>query len=206
LQYVQGFADFHGERVRVTPEVLIPRPETELLLEAILPLIDSAQGEALGDVGTGSGILARNLARAHPALTIHAIDLSPTALEVAKGNLAGLSNVTFHQGHLLEPVAGISFQLLVANLPYIPRSVLPTLTREVRQEPSLALDGGEDGLDLIRELILSSRGRTRYLGLEIGHDQSEAVKSLLSQQGYEVSQIVKDFCQVERIIVGNYRG
>lgn len=205
LQYVQGFAEFRGARFKVTPHVLIPRPETELLYEALVTLIPEEPG-TLVDVGTGSGILALTLARDFPKHSIVAIDRSPEALAIAQENAEKLSNVTFLTGHLLTPWSGEKAQMIVANLPYLPTDLIPKLAPEVQREPHAALDGGADGLDLIRELITTSIGRTQHLALEIGEAQAEIVKTLLQASGYEVTRSVPDLRQIERIIIGTYRG
>jgi len=213
LQYVQGFAEFAGARFTVTPDVLIPRPETELLLERIIALLgptpDPTAG-AIADIGTGSGILAVSLARKFPTLPVHAVDLSPAALAVARRNGEGLANLTFHEGNLLAPLAGIPLQAVVANLPYIPSPAIETLSREVRQEPRLALDGGGDGLDLVRELIAQNAANAAspapLLGLEIGDNQAAAVEELLKAAGYRAVESIKDLRGMVRVLIGNNRG
>jgi len=210
LQYVQGFAEFAGAKFIVTPDVLIPRPETELLLERMIALLgptpDPAHG-ALADLGTGSGILAVTLARKFPALPVHAVDLSPAALAVARSNGEGLANLTFHEGNLLAPLAGIPLQAVAANLPYIPSPAIETLSREVRQEPRLALDGGADGLDLVRELIAQNASSPApLLGLEIGDGQAAAVGELLKAGGYRAVESIKDLRGMARVLIGNNRG
>ena len=206
LQYVQGYAEFNGERFRVTPDVLIPRPETELLLAAILPLLGPSEDGAIADIGTGSGILAKGVARARPDLIVHAVDVSAEALAIAASNFSGLVNIRPVHGHLLGPLDGVSFQMILANLPYVPSSEIASLTREVRHEPGLALDGGDDGLAVIRELIAATPGRTRFLALEIGKGQAGEVKNLLLGHGYDVAQVITDYSEIERIIIGKYRG
>jgi release factor glutamine methyltransferase len=206
IQYVQGFADFSGARFRVSPEVLIPRSETELLLEGAAKWIDPTSTFPVADIGTGSGILAISLARRFPSLTVHAVELSPGALALAQVNGDGLPNLEFFSGSLLAPLPAAAYQMIIANLPYLPTDLIPTLSPEVQREPLLALDGGQDGLDLVRELISSSQGRTSALALEIGEGQAESVKSLLLAANYFVKEVISDLRHVERIIIGTTCG
>jgi release factor glutamine methyltransferase len=205
VEYLLGKTTFAGYRIEVTPDVLIPRPETEILLEEAIKLIDPA-GLPVLDVGTGSGILALSLAKKFPKLEIIAVDISPAALAVARKNADGIGNIRFLNCDLMEtPSLPEKFQLIVANLPYIPTGQIDGLMREVRHEPRLALDGGVDGLDLIRKLITQSAGRTRYVALELGDGQAEATKTLCLGTGYALIRILPDFTERERILVAEYQ-
>jgi release factor glutamine methyltransferase len=205
LEYLLGGTTFAGHRVTVTPDVLIPRPETEILLDEVSKLIDP-EGLPVLDVGTGSGILALSLAKKFPKLEIVATDISPAALAVARKNSARISNIRHVECDLLEE-ASLSprFQMIVANLPYIPTGQLDGLQREVRREPRLALDGGADGLDLVRKLIGQSAGRTRWLALELGDGQAQEAKTLCLSAGYALIQILPDFTERERILLAEYQ-
>jgi release factor glutamine methyltransferase len=206
LEYVLGHTTFAGHRIAVTPDVLIPRPETEILLEEAAKLIDPA-GLPVLDVGTGSGILALSLAKKFPALDIIAVDISPAALTVARGNLAGIPNVNLVESDLLaEASLPPRFQLIVANLPYISASEMPSLMREVQHEPKLALDGGPDGLDVVRRLVTQSSGRTRYLALELGDGQMEAAKTLCQSAGYAILHVLPDMSQRDRVLLVEHHG
>jgi release factor glutamine methyltransferase len=206
LEYVLGHTTFAGHKIGVCPDVLIPRPETEILLEEIIKLIEPA-GLPVLDVGTGSGILALALARKFPALEIVAVDISPAALTQAQGNLAGVANVRLVESDLLaEPSLPPRFQLIVANLPYIPTGDMPTLMREVRFEPKLALDGGPDGLDLIRRLVAQAASRTRYLALEIGDGQAGAAKTLCESAGYAILNLLPDLSKRDRVLLAEHHG
>ena len=155
VEYLLGSTTFAGHRIAVSPDVLIPRPETEILLEEAIRLIDP-EGLPVLDVGTGSGILALSLAKKFPQLDVFAVDLSPAALAMAQKNAEGVGKITFLKSDLMEDGEKFlpkRFQMIVANLPYIPSGQIDGLMREVRHEPRLALDGGKDGLDLIRKLI-----------------------------------------------------
>jgi release factor glutamine methyltransferase len=201
LEYLLGATTFAGHRVEITPDVLIPRPETEILFDEACKKIDPAGGPVI-EVGTGSGILAVSLARRFPGLEVVATDISEPALAVARRNAAGLPHVRFVQSDLLEEKSiPEKAQMIVANLPYIPSGQIGGLMREVRHEPRLALDGGEDGLDLIRRLVARSAGRTRFLALELGDDQAEAAKTLCQNAGYAKFEVLPDFTQRERILL-----
>jgi release factor glutamine methyltransferase len=206
LEYVLGHTTFAGHRISVCPDVLIPRPETEILLEEIIKLIEPA-GLPVLDVGTGSGILALALARKFPALEIIAVDISPAALAQARGNLADAANVRLVQSDLLaEPSLPPRCQLIVANLPYIPSGDMPGLMREVQHEPKLALDGGPDGLDVVRRLVTQSAGRTRYLALEIGDGQGSVAKTLCESAGYAILNLLPDLSKRDRVLLAEHHG
>jgi release factor glutamine methyltransferase len=205
LEYLLGGTTFAGHRLAVTPDVLIPRPETEILLEEAIKLIEP-EGLPVLDVGTGSGILALALAKKFPQLEIVATDISPAALAVARRNADGVGKIRFIESDLMEtPSLPEQFQMIVANLPYIPTGQIDGLMREVRHEPRLALDGGADGLDLIRRLIAQSAGRTRRLALELGDGQAEAAKTLCLRAGYALIKILPDFTDRERILIAEYQ-
>jgi release factor glutamine methyltransferase len=206
LEYVLGHTTFAGHRVEVSPHVLIPRPETEILLEEVMKLVDAA-GLPVIDVGTGSGILALALAKKFSALEIIAVDISPAALAVAKRNLVDASNVRLIESDLLaESSLPPRFQLIVANLPYISSGDIPTLMREVQHEPKLALDGGPDGLDVIRRLVAQSVGRARYLALELGDGQGKAAKTLCESAGYAILNLLPDLSNRDRVLLLEHHG
>ena len=201
LEYVLGVTTFAGRRVRVSPEVLIPRPETEILLTEVIKLIE-VEGLPVIDVGTGSGILACALGKQFPKLEIFALDVSEAALAVARTNAENLGNLRFFVGDLLDVVAlPRQMQLIVANLPYIPTGAIAGLAREVQHEPRSALDGGADGLNLIRRLIIQSAGRTRYLALEFGDDQAGEVETCCRKAGYTLIRVFPDLTGRERILI-----
>lgn len=205
LEYLLGTTTFAGHRVSVTPDVLIPRPETEILLEEAIARIDP-NGLPVLDVGTGSGILPLALAKKFPALEIFAVDRCPKALALAQKNGEGAGKISFLESDLMEnPALPERFQMIVANLPYIPSGDIAGLQREVRHEPRLALDGGADGLDLVRRLITQSAGRTRWLALELGDGQAAEAKTLCLAAGYALIKILPDFTERERILVAEYQ-
>jgi len=206
LEYLLGTTTFAGHRVHVTTDVLIPRPETEILFEAASELIEPG-GLPLLDVGTGSGILALSFARKFPTLEVIGLDISPAALATARRNTEGVGNIRLVASNLLEEESlPPRAQMIVANLPYIPSGQIDTLMREVRREPRLALDGGADGLDLIRRLITESVGRTRFLALEFGDGQAGEAKTLCETAGYALIRILPDLTERDRILVAEYHG
>jgi release factor glutamine methyltransferase len=206
LEYLLGAATFAGHRIAVGPDVLIPRPDTEILLDAAIGLIDP-NGPPVLDVGTGSGILALALAKKFPALEIVAVDVCPKALAQARVNTASASNIRLVESDLLaDATLPGRFQLIVANLPYIPTGQMDGLMREVRREPRLALDGGPDGLDVVRRLIAESAGRTRFLALEIGDGQGDAAKTLCENAGYALIRVLPDLSQRDRVLLAEYHG
>ncbi len=206
LEYLLGMTTFAGHRVQVCPHVLIPRPETEILLHAVIERIQP-EGLPILDVGTGSGILPLALAKKFPQLEVIGVDISPEALNQARKNTEGIGNIRLLESDLMsEKTLPERFQMIVANLPYIPTDDISGLMREVRHEPRLALDGGADGLDLVRRLITQSVGRTRFLALELGDGQAEAAKTLCLAAGYALIQILPDLTERERILVAEHHG
>lgn len=184
LQYLLGVAYFMDLELEVTPAVLIPRPETELLAErAIAALREHPHPIAL-DLCCGSGALAVSMSLEVPGAQVHAADLSPDALAVTAKNAELLgASVTLHQGDLFAAVPEIAFDVIVSNPPYIPSADCLTLQEEVRREPLMALDGGADGLDFYRRIASDAPKFLRPGGvllLEAGFDQAEAVMALLA--------------------------
>jgi len=186
LAYILGMREFYGINVFLTPSVLIPRPETEGLVEHALfmSMMGMESRELIiADVGTGSGAIAINLAIHLPAARIFAVDVADEVLDVAAYNIRshGVGDrVTLGIGDLLDAVPE-PVDLIVANLPYIPSDRIPTLQPEVQQEPVLALDGGQDGLDVLRRLLVQAKNRLRCDGrliFELSPDQVETAMKL----------------------------
>lgn len=210
LQYLVGTTSFCGREFRLTPAVLIPRPETEQLAEHAGQCL-AGLGErpvAVLDFGTGSGCLAISLALRFPHAVVHALDVSVEALEVARDNAAlhGVSErIRFHAGDGLGALPpGLRFQLVVANPPYIPTAEIATLAPEVRDyEPRTALDGGPDGLESVRRLaadtppFLAAEGR---LWLELGDGQAGPARDLFEQAGWQVHDVLPDLAQRPRFL------
>jgi release factor glutamine methyltransferase len=202
LQHLLGTVEFHNLTLRCDARALIPRPETEELCERI---IQAGPARRIVDVGTGSGVIALTLAAAWPEAEVLGVDLSPDALALAQENaaLCGAS-VRFLRSDLLAAVDGF-FDLMVANLPYVPSAEIPGLAREVQHDPRLALDGGPDGLRLIERLAEAAprvlRGR---LALEIGHGQGAAVAALLAARNYQDIRVEADYQGRERFVFAQY--
>lgn len=206
LAYILGKRAFYDREFIVTSDVLIPRPETELLLEQALSFARQHPDLTAVDVATGSGALAVTLAALIPSARVYATDISPAALDVARQNATLHSaKVAFLQGDLLQPlsVQNVSIDLLMANLPYIASKALSRLDVS-RYEPRLALDGGADGLDLIRRLLAQAPGLCNpgaLVLLEIGADQGAAVLTLARQafpQGKP--DVIQDYAGHDRIV------
>ncbi|WP_163777680.1 peptide chain release factor N(5)-glutamine methyltransferase [Myxococcus vastator] len=208
-QYLTGVREFYNRPFKVDARVLIPRPETELLVEAALRLLPKdAPGRAL-DVCTGSGCIAISLAAERPQATVIATDLSPDACALARENAQALGvadRVTVLQGDLFAPVpAGERFQVVVSNPPYIASEEIAGLSAEVRREPKLALDGGPDGLVAVRRVVTGARQWLEpggLLAMEIGEDQGPAVLELLRAAGYADARVEKDLERRERMAFG----
>ncbi|OAB43026.1 peptide chain release factor N(5)-glutamine methyltransferase [Paenibacillus glacialis] len=229
-QYIIGEQEFYGLPFTVTPAVLIPRPETELLVEVVLQQIErlwpgraaastageeSASGCAsadrpivVADIGTGSGAIAVTLASQAPGLCVYASDISPEALRVAERNAARHATaVAFREGNLLAPFAGMTLDIVVSNPPYIPADTIAGLQREVRDfEPRLALDGGDDGLWPYRIMIKQIDllvAPPRIIGFELGMGQAKDVANMLRQAGHwnEII-IVPDLAGIDRHVIG----
>jgi len=208
LQHLLGTVEFHGRVFTTDARALIPRPETEQLMELLLKEPLPSEPTIL-DVGTGSGVIALTLAAEIPAARVEAVDISPEALSLAQENALKVSlqdRVRFHQSDLLSGVEG-SFDLIVANLPYIPRGEIAGLSREVQYDPMLALDGGPIGSEIIVRLLeqakthLNPGGR---IALEIGHDQAEALSAEMERQNYRDIRSVPDYQGRLRFLFATY--
>jgi release factor glutamine methyltransferase len=211
LQHLLGHWDFFGRTFKTDRRALIPRSETELLVEAVLKRLAIRESKAtrLVDVGTGSGILAITFALEQPELEVVAADISDDALALAQENAERLGvsqRIVFRRSDLLDQIDG-SFDWIVANLPYIPTADISGLQREVRFDPALALDGGEDGLTIVKRLIESIPGKIAPSGLivlELAQGQAERVWNFLARQNYRDVAIIKDYQGVERVLVARY--
>jgi len=193
LQHILGTANFCGLEIECSPAALIPRPETELLVERVVEELKNIAEPLVYDVGTGTGAIALAIAQKLPAARIIAIDISPEALNLA------------HKNHLRYPAAKITWQtgdlltgikeggdLIVANLPYLFTTDMETLPDEVKHDPPLALDGGTDGLDLIRSLIPQAVPLCHTLALEIDPRQADILPPLLKHHGFAEVKTLSD--------------
>jgi release factor glutamine methyltransferase len=211
MQYITGESEFYGLPFHVDRSVLIPRPETEHLVEKVLSLAADFERPRIVDVGTGSGAIAVALAHKLPRAQITAIDISPSALAIARGNaeLNGVAErIRFAAGDLLVPVAGEQFEFVVSNPPYVAERDRGSLAVEVREfEPALALFAG-DGLDVYRRLIPAARAALvagGFLALEIGYGQDSAVSGLLADAAFEEIEFTADLRGIPRVASARQR-
>jgi release factor glutamine methyltransferase len=213
LQYIEGEAAFRTLRLQVDPRVLIPRPETEYLVEKVLHWARRREGLDAVDVGTGSGAIALSLACEGAFRRVVATDLSADALDVARTNCrlaAPPVPVEFRQGSLLDAVAGERFDILVSNPPYVGEEERPTLDAEVRDwEPATALFAGPDGLGVLKPLVAGSPEALRpggLLAVEIGHRQGAAVADLVRATArFEEPRVIPDLSGRERMVLAELR-
>jgi release factor glutamine methyltransferase len=204
IQYITGETEFYGLPFRVTPAVLIPRPETEHLVEKVLELVANFAAPRIVDVGTGSGCIAVALVHKLPQASFTAIDLSKSALSIARENAKRNGvDLRFLEGDLLAPVTEEKFEFVVSNPPYVPLTDRETLSVEVREyEPALALFAGEDGLEVYRRLIPAAYDALipgGFVILEIGCGQSAAITGILATSGFEQIEFVPDLQGIPRV-------
>jgi len=209
LQYILGTQSFMGLDFLVNKNVLIPRSDTEVLVEETLNLAQKIAGPLrILDLCTGSGAIAVSLAKYLPNAEVTAVDISQEALEIAQANaeLHGVSRqVKFLQGDLFQPVGAETFQIIASNPPYITTAEMEELPDDVKKEPALALWGGEDGLDFYRRIVgesgqyLTASG---WLVVEIGWQQGEQVKKLFEINGFTRCEIIKDWAGHDRVVKG----
>jgi len=212
LQRILGWEEFRGLRVLLTDAVLVPRPETEALVEWALALLPARGGRRLRavDLGTGSGCIACALAAERPDLDVVAIDVSPAAAAVARENANALglaARIRVVAADLLDGVRDLGADLIVSNPPYLPTGLVPELPPEVRtHEPIVALDGGADGLALIRRIAASAHGALRASGVLVvetaGGPQATAVAALLRTADFAEVAVRADLAGVERFVAG----
>jgi release factor glutamine methyltransferase len=211
VAYITGRRGFWSFELEVTPATLIPRPETELLVELALARLPYAAGGAVADLGTGSGAIALAIARERPGAQVVATDASAKALAVAQRNASslGVLNVAFAQGDWLTPLAGRRFNLIVSNPPYIEAADPHLGQGDLRFEPADALASGSDGLDAIRRIVGDAREHLEvggWLLFEHGWNQGEAARALLHAAGYAEVVTVQDLEQRDRVSGGCWRG
>ncbi len=204
LQYLTNEQEFMGLPFYVDENVLIPRQDTELLVEEIMK--DGHDGKRILEIGTGSGCIILSLLKYSNHCQGTATDISEKALDTARKNAGRLGlDVELIRTDIAAGVRGV-YDIIVSNPPYIASGVIPTLMPEVKDhEPVLALDGGEDGLEYYRRILWETKelltpGGKYYF--EIGYDQGEAVKALLEEQGYRDVDVVKDYAGLDRVVYG----
>jgi release factor glutamine methyltransferase len=209
VAYLRGQREFFGRVFRVDRRVLVPRPDTETLVTVALERTraSSMSMRAL-DLCTGSGCVAISLARERPTSSVLGTDLSADALAVARENALrlGAYNISFVAGDLFAPVTGRRFDVITANPPYIATGEIEGLQPDIKSfEPRLALDGGADGLALLRRIALEASsylGEGGVLAVEIGSDQGAAVRALFEEAGFTAVEIGRDYGRLERVVSG----
>ncbi|RPF54092.1 release factor glutamine methyltransferase [Aquisalibacillus elongatus] len=204
LEHFTGQAEFYSRTFRVTEHVLIPRPETEELIEAVKPLLLGS--DVVVDVGTGSGIIPITFKKELPELRMYATDISENALTIARVNAKNLeADVQFEQGHFLEPVMDVEIDVVISNPPYVPEFERENLSEVVMHDPELALFADDEGLAAYREIIEqinNMKKLPRLVAFEIGHDQGELVPGLIMTNFPQANvQVLQDINGKDRIII-----
>lgn len=209
-QYIVKKQHFMGLEFFVDENVLIPRPDTETLVEEVLKRL--RKGDVIIDIGTGSGAIAISIAKYFKNCTVYAVDISKKALEVAKYNAkmhGVLDKIVFIESDVFSNVSkDLKFDFIVSNPPYIKRSEIETLQKEVKKEPIIALDGGPDGLLFYKKIIKEGPFYINIEGnivFEIGYGQKEAVTDLLKKNGFEDIEVIKDLSGIDRVIIAKYK-
>ena len=208
MQYILGKCEFMGLMFYVNEGTLIPRSDTEILVEEAINIIKKNNYKSAIDIGTGSGAIAISLNK-YTNIAMTAVDISTKALEVAKKNaVANDANVEFINSDLFHNVNN-KYDIIVSNPPYIEKNIIPTLMPQVKDfEPLLALDGGEDGLDFYKIIINDAINYINAKGciiFEIGYNQGLAVSNILKDNGYTNISVIKDLAGLDRVVVG-YKG
>ena len=219
LAYILGHKEFYKYDFKVTPAVLVPRPETELLVEKVAQAPMPAEPRIL-DVGTGSGAILISLLAELPQAAGVGVDKSAAALAVAKANAAYVATqvkdatlparFTWTESDVLTALPATErFDVLVSNPPYIPSGIIPTLARDVQREPHLALDGGQDGLSIYRRLLAEAPAYLQpdsLVALEIGEEQGGAVAALAAAAGFTVQVVLQDYANLDRMVLATKEG
>ena len=207
LQHITGEQEFMGLTFRVNEHTLIPRQDTEILVEVGMRRM--FDGMRILDMCTGSGCILLSLLKYSNECEGTGVDISEEALKVARENATRLGlNAEFIQGDLFENVPEKKYDMMISNPPYIETAVIETLMPEVREhEPMQALDGMEDGLFFYRKIVEKAGGfleKGGWLLFEIGYNQGEAVKELMTAQGFQGVEVVKDYAGLDRVVLGQY--
>lgn len=212
LQYITGKQEFMGIMFKVCKGVLIPRNDTEILVEEVINIAKNIQNPIIIDVGCGSGAISISLAKFIEDSNIYALDIMDTPLKITKENsiLNGVEErVNIIKSNMLSNIKDTNEKVdfIISNPPYIKTSVIPTLMKEVKEhEPINALDGGEDGLYFYRNITHDAKKLLKengYLVYEIGHDQKEDVKNIMINEGFKNIKVIKDLSGLDRVVIGN---
>ena len=208
IEHITHHKEFMKLNFYVDENVLIPRQDTEILVEEVIKIAKKIKAKKILDLCTGSGAIAISLAKYLENVKLTALDISGKALDIAIANAKNnqvQDQITFVESNLFEELGQEKYDIIVSNPPYIKREVLNTLDREVKKEPRLALDGGEDGLDFYRKIIDQSYNYLKYGGyicLEIGYDQKEAVfKIIEDKKQYINTSCIRDLYDNDRVII-----
>ena len=212
VQYILGATEFMGLEFKVDRRVLIPRPETEILVEAAIEMIKAGgiRSPDILDLGTGSGCIAISLANHIPDSKITAIDISLEALEVAARNAyLNQAQIEFIQSDLFAALGSQRFDLIISNPPYVSTQELNTLAKEISFEPILALEAGFDGFDFYRRIISQAAGWLKEGGLlafEVGQNQASRVRDMLrAQEKFDDVSTIKDYNNIQRVLIAKKR-
>ncbi len=221
MQYILGKTEFMGLEFKLTPDVLIPRPETEIMVEKAIEIARSSEliAYSILDIGTGSGCIAVSLAKFIKDAKVTAVDISKAALGIAKQN-ALLNNVRvdFLESDLFSNqelraacLSGrqASYELIISNPPYVPTAEIEELQAELKYEPRIALNGGKDGLDFHRRLAKEAHMYLKdggFLIIEMGYNQKEDIKNIFQKSGnFEIIELIKDYNNIDRAVVAKKR-
>ena len=206
LQHIFGFVPFYNIELKTDKRALIPRDETAILVEKALEFINAKNYRSVLDIGTGSGAIAISIKK-NADVSVSAVDISEDALSLAKENAKmNEAEISFIKSDLFENVSE-KFDVILSNPPYIPTKDIEKLEKELSFEPECALDGGSDGLDFYRDIILDAKDHLNKNGLlmfEIGFDQGDAVRTLLSKSGFTENYLLKDYSGLDRIVYTFY--
>lgn len=207
LQYITGRQEFMKLNFLVTKDVLIPRADTEILVEEVIKIAENKTNPVILDMCTGSGAIAVSLAKYVKNVKVYATDISEKALEIAKKNAEfnGVkNNIKFIESNLFDKIKDKKFDIIVSNPPYIETDTIKKLTKDVQNEPKIALDGGKDGLDFYRKIADNGYkflNRQGYICLEIGYNQRIAVRKIMeNKKRYVNIKCLKDLCGNDRVI------
>lgn len=208
IAYLTGHKEFMGLELEISPAVLVPRPDTEILAQKTIEHLQNFDSELkLADLGTGSGAICISILKFVENVTAAAVDISAEALKVATRNAKKFNvedRITFYEGDLFEPLKGQKFDVIVSNPPYIKSGEFGSIQAEVKKEPRIALDGGEDGLDYYRRIVKESAEyltEDGFLAVEVGYNQSDEVYDLIKENGnFEYIQTWKDMANIERVV------
>ena len=206
LQHITHTQEFMKMDFYVDENVLIPRPDTEILVEETIKIAQTMESPKILDLCTGSGAIAISLKKYIPSARVYAVDISKKALEIAKKNAHRLeAEVKFIESNLFEKIKNEKFDIIVSNPPYIKKSDINYLSQEVQKEPQIALDGGYDGLDFYRKISYQAMDYLKfgsYLCFEIGYDQKEEVLEILKGiEHYTKTYCKKDLCGNDRVVI-----